>query len=956
MNFSEAAILLTCHSFEDFPVYYEGEDAEALLSAWTALWHPALIAQTGKKPTWYRVDQPPSHDQARLLVLPESQSGLAPDDLAEAVASAGGRLIEKQVQRAAILEQALPSPPPQVDPELAADLMALGYAQLQVELLTRHMRYSTQMEETSFEENLVAAANAAMNGDAETCRSHIQTCYDFLSQERDHYYAVDIYLVDLSLCNESLLSDPNTAAQLQASLDRHTKPNLLLEGRLLEQLPEQLKAQLRQAWDAAELSIAGGDFRELPTSLLSSDTLQAQLRHGHAEFQRHFDRVPKVYGRRTFGLASCLPQLLLRMGYEGALHATFDGGRFPEANQSKSRWEGEGEYALDAIIRAPHDANDAATFLKLAGNLSESIDMDHIATRGFVHWAGQTSPWYEDLQRVTKYTAALGRFVTLEQYFQETYDPGLNEPLSADQYRSPWLNQMVSSHRADPVSRWHRYWSQLVAQRTRMNMATLGLMVSNTPDTQADYREAQAATDAFHHDPFGSDQQAASNDSTDDATLAIAQKIVDALPSGGSDESGYVIWNPTAAARRIVVSPSDVRPSPQPPVYAVSAATESPTTFIADAPAMGMLTVRSSTATGTTKRRKPLPPLAESELLRNDFFEVKIDRASGGLRDCRLYNSRSNRITQQLALRTPGKTTREAPTYSKMVATSIEIKAADTLHGCIECVGELRNASNDAVAKFRQTYEVWRGSRVLGLKIELEPLIELTGKPWEHYFGSRFVWPNEAASLSRSLNDVQVPARAKRIHAPLMLEVDDGNERTAILTGGYPFHRRTGRRSLDTVLIVAGESQRCFELGIGIDLGNPMQAALNHLSPTIVLPSKGKLPQADSAWLFHLATKQVVASTWHPIMEQERIVGFHTRLVEVKGRKGKLTLRALHPIESATKIAFKASEGRIGAVPQTLDHCDIDGDTLSCKVNAYEYLDIEARFVKPIELSAAAPT
>ena len=44
MKFDELAILLTCHTFEDFPVFHRGKDADSLLASWTALWHPLLIA------------------------------------------------------------------------------------------------------------------------------------------------------------------------------------------------------------------------------------------------------------------------------------------------------------------------------------------------------------------------------------------------------------------------------------------------------------------------------------------------------------------------------------------------------------------------------------------------------------------------------------------------------------------------------------------------------------------------------------------------------------------------------------------------------------------------------------------------------------------------------------------------------------------------------------------------
>ena len=51
MTYRESYILLPCHSLEDFPLHHEGDDAAGLLAAWTALWHPALLAATGAGPS-----------------------------------------------------------------------------------------------------------------------------------------------------------------------------------------------------------------------------------------------------------------------------------------------------------------------------------------------------------------------------------------------------------------------------------------------------------------------------------------------------------------------------------------------------------------------------------------------------------------------------------------------------------------------------------------------------------------------------------------------------------------------------------------------------------------------------------------------------------------------------------------------------------------------------------------
>ncbi len=444
MIYQETAILLTCQSLDDFPVDHQGDDADSLLACWTALWHPQLIARCEKRPPWYAIDQLPDPAAGRLLVIPRTSQDSIQPRLAAEWESQGVVTIYGETSRDQILQQVLSSESgPPVEPALADDFMALGYAYLQVQLLTRRMRYTPSMEESVLEASLVSGAKAAVQGDQETARQQLQACFDLLSQERNHYYAADLFLLDLSLVSDRLPADA-----LEQQLTHHPKSNLLITGEQFEPLADRspdLRQRLQSALETGQAAIAGGEYGALPLPLLSIETIRGQLRQGLDVFQRHLQHRPRVFGRHHFGLTPALPQLLVHFGYRAALHATLDGGRFPEATQSKSRWEGDAQASLDALVRSPLDASLPETFLKLANSLSESMDMDHVATRVLAHWAGPPSRWYRDLLRVSHYTNALGRFVTLDEYFDQTYDPGLHDQFGPDQYHSPYLQQSVAA-------------------------------------------------------------------------------------------------------------------------------------------------------------------------------------------------------------------------------------------------------------------------------------------------------------------------------------------------------------------------------------------------------------------------------------------------------------------------------------------------------------------------------
>ena len=94
-----------------------------------------------------------------------------------------------------------------LDPDLAADFLALGYCHLQVELLTRKLRYMSNLDETSLQTAVLAAAGEACRGDAAAAREHLQSAFDRLHEAREYYYPVDARLLDLTLLAPSTFGD-----------------------------------------------------------------------------------------------------------------------------------------------------------------------------------------------------------------------------------------------------------------------------------------------------------------------------------------------------------------------------------------------------------------------------------------------------------------------------------------------------------------------------------------------------------------------------------------------------------------------------------------------------------------------------------------------------------------------------------------------------------------------------
>lgn len=923
MKFDEVSLLLPCHSLEDFPTHAEGEQAEGLLAAWSALWHPALLAHTGKMPTWHRADSPPDSLAGRLMVIPPNCEPLLLAGWVSRAVSEGAHIVRKLHKRPEIVAAALAGldETPTVDPELAADFLALGFGYLSVELLTRQMRYMSNIDEVHMQNETLAAARACVAGDDETTRRHLKNAFEVLVEARERFYPVDAYLVDLTLVAPTTIGEA-----LEHQLKQDTPQNVLLSGETLDRMAEAAPATLaalRTALDHKTVSLVGGDQRELELPLLPIEEVLAELRAGVQTFAKHAGQPPHVYGRRRFGLSPILPQILTRLGFTGAIHCTLDDGRFATATQSKTRWEGLDHSAIEALARLPLDAARSEIFLGLPRAVGESMDRDHVATVMLAHWPGQVSDFYRDLWRMAAYGPVLGKFITLEDYFAHTTSAGELTKFKADGYRSPYLRQAIARRDARPIS-----------QTVEAHALDARRVAAESLDTLADLLKAPAESA-----PVGSivtwKEAMAQQD------RAVARLAAALNPGARSAPNEAQLLNPLSFDRRAVVDVSAL--SSLPAVGgAIVAAQESGgrKLIVADVPGMGFCHVRPAVVIPPKKKPKPI---AMEHALANEHLRVEISSTTGGLHSIHDLAQRGNRLSSQLALRKPppkpkpGELWRDpeqGAEYSTMVADAFEIAENGAAVGVIVTRGRLVDGEGKRLAGFTQRYQLAAGSRVITMDTELEIDHEPKGDPWESYYAARFAWSDEGADLSRAVSMAIVPTDARQFEAPHLVEMRTERTRTAILTGGLPYHRRHGARMLDTLLVPPGETQRRFRYAIGVELRHPMEHALDLLNPIIatpaVLPDKGPL----AAWLFRLDARNCIATHWSVIREQGRVAGFRARILETEGIATRVKLSALFELESARQTDFSG---------QTLAELPVNRHDVTIDAGPFEWIEIEAR-------------
>ncbi len=514
----------------------------------------------------------------------------------------------------------------------------------------------------------------------------------------------------------------------------------------------------------------------------------------------------------------------------------------------------------------------------------------------------------------------IGKFVTLDHYFTSTDSSGSYSRFTPDEYRSPYLQQDVAAGKADPLSRWVRCAERAVANSACEALKTLASLLR------------------------GSIAQSSSGAATD--VREAMEALATALPREKSEPArGYLAMNPASYGRRVLLDVSELvaLPTVTAPIKAAEDV-RGTKRVVVDLPPMGFAWI--GPTSGEPGINWSGESLASGHTLRNEFCEVAIHPTTGGIQSVHDFRVRGNRLSQQLVLRAAtveGGASASDPesNASRMVADSIEVTSSSRLFGEITSRGQLLDAAGRRLAGFVQRMQLSLGSRVVGLEIELDATEPLAADPWNSYFASRFAWADRSAELRRGVHLQSHLTQARRIEAPHFLEIEAAEGRTALLSGGLPYHLRVGERMLDTLLAVHGESAKSIRLGIGVDVPHAWMAALDLLAPPIVRSELFAPPSpVNYGWLFSLDAKNAVVTHWSPLPAGDsptptKVAGFRIRVLETEGRGGRAQLRCFRAPTSAQRTDFLA---------QPVGSLAVEADRVILELGAYEWIQAEVRW------------
>ena len=412
MPVERTIVFLPCHGLDDFPRRLPEAAADDLLAAWTASWHPALIAAVGGPPVWASVDLRPP-ETPHLGIVPATW-----DDRfalqADGCCTAGSALVRRCTGRHAIVREAVRALHGRdADGDLpgsllADDFFALGLARLLAGLLARRMRSHAEPTNADFDAAVVTAALAAVAGRDDDARSALAEAFAILAATRARYYPVDVWLVDLVLLGDG--PDGAVDVELRAPVPWGLVATADALARFARDEPL-LLARLREAVAAGCVDACGGRDIDRPLDAELPETILASCERGRTIWEERLGRPPVSFARRHGGGSAMLPGLLSAVGYRGLVWSLFDGAPLPDPGAGLIRWEGGGG-ALDGIGRPPLDARRATTVLSLADAVGDALDRDHTAVIAFAHPAGQASGWHDLLRRIGGWSDLLGTFVT----------------------------------------------------------------------------------------------------------------------------------------------------------------------------------------------------------------------------------------------------------------------------------------------------------------------------------------------------------------------------------------------------------------------------------------------------------------------------------------------------------------------------------------------------------------
>jgi alpha-mannosidase len=928
--------------------------ARAVWCTVSAIWHPALLGRARELPRIESVESPSPPGPREVRVIADGAGDWLPSGYRTQAEDSGAALLDSGTDRADLIgriqsrmgvEAATDRVEDPTRKAVARDFLALGTVLWMLRDLTVAMGHSENLDRESLWREVTAGAHAWQLGDSPAAVNRLRAAFEVLTQARERFYPVDAYLLDVCLVDPAMPAGVLAGPLETAVAITFIAPAQAIENQAVAD-PGGLAA-LRQAITDGWADVAGGTYAESDEALLPLESILWQFQHGAKVYRAHLDeRNVETYARRRFGLFVQLPQIAKRFGIRYALHMSFDAGRFPVRPETKRLWDGPEGSSLESLMRPPLAADRPSQGWLLPWRIGATMRDDHVAAVPVVHWPSPVASWYEDLRRVATYSPVLGRWTTLNDFFHLTDRPYETFRPDPDAYATPYLVQAVAKRASEPVSRLarhHRLRARLETARTIQGLArALGSAAGGTlaaADIAGDIPSLEPIETGIESQ--GPEEAAGALDRAIPAwSETLTRLIVGAGSVGGGKRRGYLVLNPLGVPRRaaVVLPDAALDLRPEGPLRTAQF-TDEGVYAVVDLPAFGFAWVPAETELAR-------PPVAASgspargRQLRNESMEVEVDATTGGLRSIAAIGEATPRLGQQLVI------TGLVDAAGKAVNSQMRCDRFDIDYGGPALVqatasgGLIDPRQGSRLASFVQRYRLWTGRPILEIDVTLKDLdaawMEQAARsdPWSVYLASRWAWPDVNSMLRRTVLWSPELTEVDRPETPDALDISTRTQRTAILFGGLPYHRKYGGRMLDTLLVAGNESCRSFSLGVVLDLEYPFHAAQDLITPAVVVPTDDGPPALGvTGWLAQLDRRNVAISRVEFTENAgDRGWGLVFHLLEAAGQSGRCRLRLFRNPTWARQVDF---------LGETIIDLSVEGDAVQVDLTPHELARIE---------------
>ncbi len=831
-------------------MYRSKEEAHDIFSALSALYHPALLEHAGKLPDWEPIGSPNLQLTHSLAVIPASFDSEVPGDWIQLKEEEGTILLRNISDRDAIVAEAfrrLNIGDHGFDEDFVDSFMALGLAWFVSDLLTRKLRYMSDIDLTELDKFTQASIKAYREQKREEAVNELQKGYDLVCQANEYYFPTPVKFLDLTRINEEEDFGDSLDQMLARRQKRDEKTNLFLPFETLNELEAkwpQTVIQLRKELQEGRVDLLSGDPGEGPLYLFSQTEIIHRLRHTQERFREVLEKEPFVFARKKAGFTPVLPQLLNLTGWKAALLFTYDGWKTDYSNQSRVQWIGPDEVVLPTLAHPPLDGERDEVFMEQLDKMGYSYSADEVMTAIFEHRPNCEVPWLGDVARFNRFSPIFGEVLGIGQYFEKTESVGTKCNFKKDDFRTNFLTRNIEPN---PISFWQNHYRDQVdafSERVRMLLKRIGKVeLEQTREKSASSRiETASCTEVAENTES---VPVVNSSEPQKARKGFLSRLLGGIHKNTSDEL-------------------------------------TPTVMV-----------------GLKEERLSSREMFRYYFLRNEYFEIRIDVDTGELRRLASYETgniemsrgllrmpgRGNRFACQVALKLSGDDLKNDTRpeqhggygYTIMTADRFEIEMAGPPEGRLTVHGRLVMPDGRMAATFHETFTVRRGSRIIDFKITFEPTVEPQDHVWDNYYGCRFVWKDQLAEVRTGVHERLWVTERDYIQAPEAVDIrSEVNIGITLLTNGLPFFRRYGINHLDAILIPKEESERTFKMGIGVDLEQPIITALEYTRPSSLQENLKSLIRWESADTVILTDLELSPD------EQECIFYFQ----ETRGRTG----------------------------------------------------------------------